>query len=79
MKDLPASPYSCSAHSDDYLRLFTKNSKNPPTCKSCGFKLEGKYGYLCCPKSSGCYQLCSTCKVCTSSHILRNVVSLKHL
>ena len=77
MKELPPTAYSCATHEDDYLRIITGGSKNPPACKSCGFKLEGKYGYLCCPKTSSCFQLCSTCRVCTKNHTLRNVLSLK--
>ncbi len=79
MKEKEPTCFSCNAHTDDYLRIITKSSKAPTTCKSCGFKLEGKFGYLCCPKSSGCFQLCSTCRICTSNHILRNVLSLRHI
>lgn len=77
MKDLLPSAFSCAAHPTEYLRIFPKQHKNPPCCKSCGFKLEGKSGYLSCPKSANCYFLCSTCKVCTANHMLRNMVTLK--
>ena len=77
MKELPPSCFSCASHPTEYLRIFPKQNKNPPNCKSCGFKLEGKYGYFSCPKNASCYFLCSTCKVCTANHILRNMVSLR--
>jgi hypothetical protein len=77
MKELPPSCFSCTTHPDDYLRMVPKQNKNPPTCKSCGFKLSGKLGYLTCPKSAGCFHLCSACKICSQNHMLRQVVSLK--
>lgn len=79
MKDLPPSCFSCVTHPEEYLRIFPKHNKNPPTCKSCGFKLEGKYNYLSCIKTPTCFQLCSICKICTQNHILRHMPSLKHL
>jgi hypothetical protein len=79
MKEKEPTCFSCNAHTDDYLRIVTKSNKTPSTCKSCGFKLEGKFGYLCCPKSNSCFQLCSTCRICTANHILRNVISLRHV
>lgn len=78
MKAYPPTCFSCSAHENEYLRILPRTNKNAPTCKSCGFKLEGKFGYLCCAKSNSCFQLCSTCRICTKNHILRNVLSLKH-
>ena len=66
MKEKEPTCFSCNAHTDDYLRIITKTNKAPTTCKSCGFKLEGKFGYLC-------------CRICTANHILRNVLSLKHI
>lgn len=77
MKEQPASPFSCAAHPADFLRVMNRPVKSPPTCKSCGFKLEGKAGYLCCAKSNSCFQLCSNCRVCTANHVLRSVISLK--
>lgn len=79
MKALPPSCFSCSAHSDDFLRLHPDPTANRPTCKSCGFKLNGKLGYLICPKTVNCYVLCSACKVCSSNHFLRKMYTLKHL
>lgn len=79
MRELPSTCFSCTAHEDDFLRIFPRQHKNPPSCKSCGFKLEGAFGYLCCAKSNSCFQLCSSCRVCPKVHILRNVLSLKHI
>ena len=79
MKAQPPSCYSCSAHEDDFLRIIPYPHKSPPTCKSCGVKLSGKYGYLTCAKSASCFHLCSVCQVCPKNHILRHVIALKHL
>lgn len=40
--------------------------------------MNGKLGYLVCPKLVSCYVLCSSCKVCTGNHILRKMFSLNH-
>lgn len=79
MKTLPPTCFSCAAHPTEYLRLIPEPVQNRPTCKSCGFKLSGKLGYLVCSKLVNCYVLCSSCKVCTSNHILRQMFSLDHL
>lgn len=79
MKALPPSCFSCTSHPTDYLRLIPEPSQNRPTCKSCGFKLNGKLGYLVCSKSITCFFLCSACKICSNNHILRRMHSLNHL
>lgn len=76
MESCPKSPYKCKNHPSDSLRL-KKATKNPPNCKSCGIKLDGQKGYLACPKSSGCYSICSVCRVCPQNHILIHCASLR--
>lgn len=76
MESCPKSPYKCKTHTTENLRLKA-TIKNPPNCKSCGIKLEGERGFLACPKSSSCFNLCSACRICPQNHILRNCGSLK--
>lgn len=77
MVNAPQSPFKCKSHTTQNLRL-RRVEKNPPLCKSCGFKCEGVNGFLTCPESISCFFLCSACKVCPQNHILRHCVSLKH-
>ena len=79
MKTLPTSCFSCTAHTDDYLRLIPSPPVNRHNCKSCGFKISRKSGYLNCPKTANCFYLCSSCKVCSADHFLRKMFTLKHL
>ena len=76
MANAPKSPFKCKTHNTINLRL-KESGKAAPTCKSCGIKCEGERGHLACPESSGCYTICSACKVCPMNHILRHYVSLK--
>ena len=76
MKKALQSPFKCKTHTTKNLCLREKG-KNPPTCKSCGFKCEGERGFLSCPETSTCFSICTGCRICPQNHILRNCVSLK--
>lgn len=51
--------------------------KSAITCGSCGFRCDGRSGFISCPKVANCYNLCSGCRVCQKNHFLRNCASLK--
>lgn len=70
-------PYKCKNHTTDNLRvrMYTKSAV---LCGSCGFKCEGKSGFISCPKTASCFHLCTVCKVCPKNHVLRNCLNLKN-
>lgn len=76
MQSAIKTPFKCKNHPTISLKI-REGVKNPGTCGSCGFKLEGKSGFMACPKSASCFNLCTGCRVCNKNHILRNCKSLK--
>lgn len=75
MESAIATPFKCKNHDSVYLKI-RDTLKNPPTCGSCGFKCEGRSGFISCPTKATCFSLCTVCKVCPSNHFLRKSYNL---
>jgi hypothetical protein len=78
MEKAPITPFICKNHEAVHLRIRERSFFYCSNlfCNSCGFKFEGKSGYISCPKQSNCFNLCSVCKVCPKNHMFRNCASL---
>jgi hypothetical protein len=74
MENATKTPFICKNHEGVHMKI--RETKGSATCNSCGFKCEGKAGFISCPKQSTCFNICSVCKVCPKNHILRNCLSL---